>query len=59
VSFATKVRNSLKALTSPKVDDRAFDPVTLDSAVLTTYGRFSLALERGQGCRVWDTDGRE
>nr|WP_204141023.1 aspartate aminotransferase family protein [Halomicronema sp. CCY15110] len=24
-----------------------------------TYGRFPLALERGQGSRVWDTDGRE
>ena len=22
-----------------------------------TYGRFPIALERGQGCRVWDTDG--
>jgi len=59
VSFATKVRNSLKALTSPKVDDRAFDAVTFDRAVMNTYGRFPLALERGQGCRVWDTDGRE
>ncbi|NEQ43456.1 MAG: aspartate aminotransferase family protein [Leptolyngbya sp. SIOISBB] len=26
---------------------------------MKTYGRFPLALERGQGCRVWDTDGRE
>jgi acetylornithine aminotransferase len=26
---------------------------------MTTYGRFPLALERGQGCRVWDTEGRE
>lgn len=59
MSLATKVRNSLKALTSPKVDDRAFDAVTFDNAVMKTYGRFPLALERGQGSRVWDTDGRE
>jgi len=26
---------------------------------MTTYGRFPLALERGAGCRVWDTEGRE
>jgi acetylornithine aminotransferase len=26
---------------------------------MTTYGRFPIALERGEGCRVWDTEGRE
>ncbi len=26
---------------------------------MNTYGRFPIALERGEGCRVWDTDGRE
>jgi acetylornithine aminotransferase len=26
---------------------------------MTTYGRFPIALERGKGCRVWDTEGRE
>jgi acetylornithine/N-succinyldiaminopimelate aminotransferase len=36
-----------------------FDPAEFDAAVMTTYGRFPLALERGQGCRVWDTEGRE
>ncbi|NEQ31236.1 MAG: aspartate aminotransferase family protein [Leptolyngbya sp. SIO4C5] len=25
---------------------------------MTTYGRFPLALERGQGCQVWDTEGK-
>ncbi|MBD2579708.1 aspartate aminotransferase family protein [Oscillatoria sp. FACHB-1406] len=24
-----------------------------------TYGRFPIALERGAGCRVWDTEGKE
>ncbi len=27
--------------------------------VMNTYGRFPIALERGEGCRVWDTEGRE
>jgi len=26
---------------------------------MSTYARFPLALERGAGCRVWDTQGRE
>jgi acetylornithine aminotransferase len=30
-----------------------------DNYVMSTYGRFPLALERGSGCRVWDTEGRE
>ncbi|MCP2730357.1 aspartate aminotransferase family protein [Symplocastrum sp. BBK-W-15] len=30
-----------------------------DKYIMTTYGRFPLALERGLGCRVWDTSGRE
>ncbi len=25
---------------------------------MTTYGRFPLAVERGEGCRLWDTDGK-
>jgi acetylornithine aminotransferase len=27
--------------------------------VMNTYGRVPIALERGQGCRVWDVNGRE
>nr|WP_199320617.1 aspartate aminotransferase family protein [Leptolyngbya sp. FACHB-261] len=26
---------------------------------MTTYARFPVVLERGEGCRVWDTEGRE
>jgi len=36
-----------------------YDPANFDASVMTTYGRFPLALERGKGCRVWDTEGRE
>lgn len=36
-----------------------FSPEDFDQHVMSTYGRFPLALERGQGCRVWDTKGRE
>lgn len=36
-----------------------FDADSFNQAVMSTYKRYPLALERGAGCRVWDTDGRE
>lgn len=36
-----------------------FSSADFDDYVMTTYARFPLALERGVGCRVWDTEGRE
>ncbi|MCG9887311.1 MAG: aspartate aminotransferase family protein [Cyanobacteria bacterium] len=36
-----------------------FDRGPFDEAVMTTYGRFPLAIDRGEGCTVWDTDGRD
>ena len=35
-----------------------YNPSDFDAAVMTTYGRFPLALVRGEGCRVWDTQGK-
>ncbi len=32
---------------------------TSTSAIMPTYGRLAIALSHGQGCRVWDTHGRE
>ena len=59
MSLATRVRNSFKAFTTSKEREKRFDTIAFDNAVMHTYGRFPLALDRGQGCRVWDTDGRE
>jgi acetylornithine aminotransferase len=42
--------------------DSVSSPFNIDSfnqAVMSTYARFPLALERGAGCKVWDTEGRE
>ena len=36
-----------------------FQPEIFDQHVMATYGRFPIALERGEGCRVWDSTGRE
>ncbi len=44
---------STSALSTP------YDPTDFDANVMTTYGRFPIALERGEGCRVWDTSGRD
>lgn len=37
----------------------AFQPEVFDQHVMKTYGRFPIALVKGSGCRVWDTQGRE
>ncbi|MBW4423961.1 MAG: aspartate aminotransferase family protein [Nostoc desertorum CM1-VF14] len=44
---------------SGSVASNPFDVDSFNEAVMSTYGRFPLALERGAGCRVWDTQGRE
>lgn len=36
-----------------------FSTEEFDHYVMTTYGRFPIALERGEGCRVWDTSGQD
>lgn len=41
------------------VSTKSFSAANFDQDVMTTYSRFPIALERGQGCHVWDTDGRE
>ncbi|MGP1375097.1 MAG: acetylornithine transaminase [Almyronema sp.] len=44
-------------LASPTPHNPDFQASDFDQHVMTTYGRFPLALERGQGCQVWDTAG--
>lgn len=42
-----------------KPESASFSAESFDAHVMKTYGRFNIALERGEGCRVWDTEGRE
>jgi acetylornithine/N-succinyldiaminopimelate aminotransferase len=44
---------------SGSVASSPFDTDSFNEAVMSTYARFPLALERGAGCRVWDTQGQE
>jgi len=55
VSQSTVVDN----FSNPSFTQQPFDRDGFDASVMKTYGRFPIALERGEGCRVWDTDGRE
>ena len=43
----------------PEKPTQSFDPQHFDTYVMHTYGRFPIALERGEGCRLWDTNGKE
>ncbi len=36
----------------------SFNLEQFDAHVMGTYGRFPIALEKGEGCRVWDTEGK-
>ena len=36
-----------------------FTSAEFDEYVMKTYTRYPITLERGSGCRVWDTEGRE
>jgi acetylornithine/N-succinyldiaminopimelate aminotransferase len=51
---------SLETLTPTEVlNQTKFSQDSFDRAVMPTYGRFPLAIARGEGCRLWDTDGKE
>lgn len=58
MSLKTLVQNSLKSLHLGAPSGDPFSPEQFDAAVMTTYGRFPLALTRGQGCYLWDDQGR-
>lgn len=36
-----------------------FDRDTFNTYVMNTYGRFPLTIEKGKGCKLWDTEGKE
>jgi acetylornithine aminotransferase len=43
-------------LVSPQ--QSSFSAEEFDTYVMSTYGRFPIAMERGQGSRLWDTQGK-
>lgn len=59
MSLETLIENPSIPAESASGVSSPFEPTDFDAHVMTTYGRFPIALERGKGCRVWDTEGRE
>ncbi|MBD2595572.1 aspartate aminotransferase family protein [Nostoc spongiaeforme FACHB-130] len=59
MSLPTLVEEASIPPASGSVSSIPFDSDSFNAAVMSTYGRFPLALEKGAGCRVWDTQGRE
>ncbi|MBC1238460.1 aspartate aminotransferase family protein [Nostoc sp. 2RC] len=59
MSLQTLVEQTTIPPDSGSVTSSPFDTDSFNQAVMSTYGRFPLALERGAGCRVWDTQERE
>ncbi len=49
----------LPTIATPLATTSPFSPEDFNEHVMTTYARYPIALERGAGCRVWDTNGRE
>ena len=52
---------SLDTVVAPTIHPELFSTFSQDefnSHVMTTYGRFNLALIKGEGCTVWDTEGK-
>jgi acetylornithine/N-succinyldiaminopimelate aminotransferase len=43
---------------SPSLDSTPFSTDRFNDHVMTTYGRFNLALVKGDRCTVWDSDGK-
>jgi len=59
VSIETLVQDPSIPAESAPVISGPYNADGFNNSVMTTYARFPLALERGAGCRVWDTEGRE
>ncbi len=57
MTFQSLVKQAIIPEESGFTPPTPFDEESFNQVVMSTYGRFPLALERGVGCRVWDTQG--
>lgn len=55
----TLVETSSVVTSAATASSIPFDPDRFNASVMNTYARFPIAIARGQGCRLWDTEGRE
>ena len=47
------------ATSSRSIASNTFDQEGFNRYVMNTYGRFPIAIAQGEGCRLWDTEGKE
>ncbi|AOX01174.1 aspartate aminotransferase family protein [Moorena producens PAL-8-15-08-1] len=59
MSPETIVNNPSPPAESAPAGGAPYDLTEFDARVMKTYGRFPIALERGAGCHIWDTSGRD
>ncbi|MDH6062035.1 aspartate aminotransferase family protein [Chrysosporum bergii ANA360D] len=59
MTIETLIEQTTITPTSDSMSSSPFEAESFNQAVMSTYARFPLALDRGAGCRVWDTQGRE
>lgn len=59
MSLKTLFEQATNPPESGAVASTPFSADSFDAVVMSTYTRFPIALERGAGCRVWDTQGKE
>ncbi|NEP10767.1 MAG: aspartate aminotransferase family protein [Symploca sp. SIO2C1] len=59
MSIEALVENPSSPAESTSPASAPYDPTEFDASVMGTYGRFPIALERGKGCHVWDTEGQQ
>jgi acetylornithine/N-succinyldiaminopimelate aminotransferase len=59
MSLDTVVSQPASIQTSNLQQVNEYDFDRFNESVMHTYARFPIALERGAGCRVWDTQGKE
>ena len=57
MTFQSLVKQAIIPQESGFMLPTSFDEESFNQVVMSTYGRFPLALERGVGCRVWDNQG--
>jgi acetylornithine/N-succinyldiaminopimelate aminotransferase len=51
--------NPSTILDNSSIQLNSFDRESFNSSVMNTYGRFEIAIDKGSGCRLWDTNGKE
>jgi acetylornithine aminotransferase len=59
VSQPTLLDNPDVSLASLSTVSPDFNQEDFNNYVMNTYGRFPIAITKGEGCRLWDTDGKE